>query len=108
MEQTLQEYNSTQNFLECSERIRACRNSGMSVREWCKENGIALSTYYHQQRKVYETMKTAAGEESPIEFAEISIPTQTKTPAVTIRIGEAEVDIYAGAANTASILPSAR
>lgn len=97
MEQTIQEYNSSQNLLEWSERVSACRNSGKSVREWCKENGIALSTYYHQQRKVYEAIKTAAGKETPTEFAEISITAQRKVPAVTIRIGEAEADIYAGA-----------
>jgi len=54
MEQSLQKFNSNQNLLEWSERIASCRNSGMSVREWCKVNGIPLSTYYNQQRKVFE------------------------------------------------------
>lgn len=100
--QSLQEYNSKQNLLAWSERIRACRESGMSVREWCSANEIALSTYYSQQRKVFEAAKTAAEAKSPAaEFAEIQLqghePPQSNIPIATIRIGEAEADIYSGA-----------
>lgn len=96
--QSLQEYNSKQNLLAWSERIRACRESGMSVREWCSANEIALSTYYSQQRKVFEESKTAAEAKSPAaEFAEIRLPRQSNAPIATLRIGEAEADIYSGA-----------
>ena len=95
--QSLQEYNSKQNLLAWSERIRACRESGMSVREWCSANEIALSTYYSQQRKVFEAAKTAAEDEQHTKFAEIRLPRQSNAPIATIRIGEAEADIYSGA-----------
>ena len=102
MEQNLQEYNSKQNLLAWSERIRACRESGMSVREWCSSNGIPLSTYYTQQRKVFDAAKEAAETKSPAtEFAEIrpeaDMAPRSCIPIATIRIGEAEADIYAGA-----------
>lgn len=97
MEQNLQEYNSKQNLFAWSQRISECRNSGMSVREWCKENGIALSTYYNQQRKVFEAAKKAAKDEDHTEFAEIRLPGQSNAPIATLRIGEAEADIYSGA-----------
>lgn len=58
MEQSLQKFNAKQNLLKWSERIASCRNSGMSVREWCKVNGIPPSTYYNQQRKVFEASKS--------------------------------------------------
>jgi len=69
----------------------------MSVREWCKENGIAPSTYYNQQRKVFEAAKTAAEGELHTEFAEIRLPGQSNTPIATLRIGGAEADIYSEA-----------
>ena len=97
MEENLQKYNSKQHLREWSERINACRNSGMSVREWCKGNGIALSTYYNQQRKVFEAAKTAAEEEHHTKFAEIRLPRQSNAPIATLRIGKVEADIYSGA-----------
>ena len=97
MEQSLQKFNSNQNLLKWSERIASCRNSGMSVREWCKVNGISPSTYYNQQRKVFEVSKSEAESEQNPQFTEIRILKESHTPAATIRIGNAEADIYPGA-----------
>lgn len=94
MEQNLQKFNSKQNLLEWSQRISECRNSGMSVREWCKTHGIAPSTYYNQQRKVFEAAKSTAEIEQKTAFTEIRLPQRSCTPAATIRIGDAEADIY--------------
>ncbi len=96
MEQSLQKFNAKQNLLKWSERIASCRNSVMSVREWCKVNGIPPSTYYNQQRKVFEAVKSAEENKDKTQFAEICMP-QRGTPTVTIRIGDAEADIYPGA-----------
>ena len=97
MEQNLQEFNASQKLLEWSERIASCRNSGMSVREWCKVNGIPPSTYYNQQRKVFEASRSAAESGQKPQFTEIRIPKESHTPAATIRIGDMEADIYPGA-----------
>lgn len=97
MEQNLQKFNANQNLLEWSERIASCRNSGMSVREWCKANGIPPSTYYNQQRKVFEAAKLAEESKSKPQFTEICVPQRSRTPTATIRIGNAEADIYPGA-----------
>ena len=32
----------------------ACRQSGLSVKEWCRQNGIHASTYYARLRKLRE------------------------------------------------------
>ena len=32
----------------------ACRQSGLSVKEWCRQNGINASTYYARLRKLRE------------------------------------------------------
>lgn len=36
------------------QRIAACQRSGLSVREWCRENGIVPGTYYKHLRKLRE------------------------------------------------------
>ena len=35
---------------EWSERIRACRSSGIPVKTWCEENGINVKSYYRWER----------------------------------------------------------
>ena len=38
------------------QRIQECQHSGKGVQAWCKENGIAASTYYKYLRKIRETL----------------------------------------------------
>lgn len=37
---------------EWTEKIRKCSESGLTVSEWCRENGINLKTYYYHLRKL--------------------------------------------------------
>lgn len=37
---------------EWAERIQWCIESGLTVSEWCRENGINLKTYYYHLRKL--------------------------------------------------------
>lgn len=37
---------------EWTERIRQCRESGMTVTEWCNVNSINPKTYYYHLRKL--------------------------------------------------------
>ena len=34
----------------------ACQQSGLSVKEWCRQNGINASTYYARLRKLRENV----------------------------------------------------
>ena len=36
------------------EQIRACQESGKTVKEWCGENGIPVGTYYSRLRRIRE------------------------------------------------------
>lgn len=38
------------------QRILDCQSSGMSVKAWCRENGISTSSYYHYLRKIRESV----------------------------------------------------
>ena len=39
------------------------RASGQSVREWCEENGVAPSTFYHRLRRIREKLCEEYGKE---------------------------------------------
>lgn len=41
---------------EWKQRILECQQSGKSVRCWCAENGISVSSYYHYLRKIRESL----------------------------------------------------
>lgn len=57
MAQGLQALNAQGKMAEWSARISACRNSGQSVKGWCKENGVCEQTYYKWQRRLFALAK---------------------------------------------------
>ena len=44
---------------EWAMQINACRQSGLTVRRWCGENGIHIKTYYNRMKRVREEMLEA-------------------------------------------------
>ena len=97
MEHSLQRLNAAQRVQLWAGRIAECRNSGMSVRAWCKENEISDKTYYYWQRRLYQQMVSTAG---TVSFAEI--PRREKTGqgsgvAAKISLTGATVEVYPGA-----------
>lgn len=36
--------------------VAACTSSGLTVQQWCRDNGISVKTYYYHLRKVREAM----------------------------------------------------
>ena len=71
MEQTasIQRVNQQERLVEWSRRVEACRKSGLSVGRWCRGNGIAVSTYFSWQKKVFQALK----EVRKVTFAEVLI-----------------------------------
>ena len=45
MEKNLQAYNHNRKLVEWAQRVQSCRESGLSVRQWCDENGLSAKTY---------------------------------------------------------------
>ena len=39
-------------LLEWKDRVADCRSSGMSVKEWCEENGCSPKTYYRWEQEI--------------------------------------------------------
>lgn len=96
MSTDLQTLNTNQALQEWSARIKECRNSGMTVRNWCSEQGIRTQTFYYWQKKLFNMV---ANQNHP-EFAEISMPAEkyaSETSAVAkVRINGFEVDVPKG------------
>ena len=46
---------------EWIEMVRSQECSGKSASAWCKENGIASSTFYYRRKKVKEAVKEEIG-----------------------------------------------
>ena len=97
MEYSLQSLNAAQRVQLWAERIAECRGSGMSVRAWCRGNGISEKTYYYWQRRLYQQMVcTTEG----VSFAKIPQGIQTgqcSGVAAKISLPGAAIEFYPGA-----------
>ena len=95
MNSGLRAYNEQNKLAQRVQIVSDCRDSGMSVRQWCQEHGINISSYYRWQRKVYAMVQA----QQEVQFTEVT-PVQavcTDGVAVTIRIHGMEADIHSGA-----------
>ena len=48
----VQELKHAAKVQEWSARVAECRSSGIGVKAWCREHGIALKTYYNWEREI--------------------------------------------------------
>ena len=113
---TIRDVSQRQRLLEWSRKVAECRQSGLSVRRWCEENGTNVKNYYAWQKKVFEAMveeqelRLEEIRSAGTNFVELPAPQQTMqiyaspstaTPIATVRIGSASVDVYPGAESAA-------
>ena len=92
MSRGLQTLNSQNKLALWSERIQACRSSGLNVKDWCRENEICEQTYYRWQRKLFEM---TVSHSEPV-FVEMPVRSNS-LPVATIKSGELSIDIHQGA-----------
>ncbi len=95
MNSGLQVYNEQAKLAQWAQVVSQCRDSGVSVRQWCQENGVNVSSYYKWQRKVYAAAQ-AQQERSFVEVTPVH-PAAVIGVAVTLRIAGAELEIHNGA-----------
>ena len=100
MNRGLQAYNEQEKLAQWVQIVSECRGSGLSVRQWCQEHGVNVSSYYKWQRKVY----AMAQAQQKVSFAEVTPvqPVRSGNVAVTVRIAGAEAEIHSGA-DTATV-----
>ena len=76
--------------------VEACNASGLSVQQWCRQNGISAKTYYCHLRKVREAMisensivplgtrKISDSIEIKTDIMNISVPADCSTETLTV------------------------
>ena len=107
--ESLQRANQQHRLAEGSRRVEACRNSGLSVGQWCQENGIAVSTYFSWQRKVFQALK----EVQEVTFAEVPIMEHSQLSGhivAAMEVSGVQIQVYEGAdgATLQAILQAAK
>ena len=111
MEKTasLQRANQQHRLVEWNRRVDACRNSGLSVGQWCRENGVTVSTYFSWQRKVFQALK----EVQEVTFAEVPIMEHSQLSGhivAAMEVSDVRIQVYEGAdkATLQAILQAAK
>jgi len=65
------------------ERVRECRTSGMSVKAWCKAQGLDFTTYYRWEKKVLESViPTQKQEKRECEATVLAAPPAQVMPSI--------------------------
>lgn len=91
-----------------TERIRECKASGLTVKEWCRQNGLGDKSYYYWMRKIkkeaFEVLQEQPVLPTPVMqeqavFSEIRLPQQTisEGTAAILHIKEVRIEIQNGA-----------
>jgi len=62
--------------------ITTAKQSGQSIKSWCAENGVPLSSFYSWQRK----MRNALLQQESVQFAELPSHPPKKAAAPSTRI----------------------
>ena len=93
----LQQIKRNSSLAEWAEMVRTCKNSGLTVKAWCKEQGLNEKTYYYRQKQLCNALPEKAG--NAIQFAEIRQPVIDGTPedGIHIRIGTADISVHSNA-----------
>ena len=86
---------------EWSMAIQECRSSSLSVSEWCRQRGVATTTYYRWERELLTAAKPVPCSSVPaVTFAELPEPKKMSRNvaerSATLHIGNASLDIYSG------------
>lgn len=82
------------NLAEWSRQVEECRSSGLSVRAWCEQAHIAVSTFHYRQQKVWKALQRQN------QFVEVPVSIDqccSTSIAATVQIGEVRADIHNGA-----------
>lgn len=96
MSTELQQLNGQNKVALWTERISECRNSGLSVKTWCRGKGICEATYYKWQKKIF----TMAQAQRELQFAEVTpVMAEARDSRVAMRIqtGGIVAEIHNGA-----------
>ena len=90
---------------EWSARVAECRGSGVGVKAWCVEQGIALKTYYNWERQIVKAATSQYELSTPVQSGMLvqvrpdALPSNDEMSirsAITIRHGESIISLPVG------------
>lgn len=80
--------------------IQERRSSGLPVRQWCRQRGVTIATYYRWEREILSGICGKDASVSSAAFVEVTIPDRCKTlqnvvqRTATLNIGSGSIDLY--------------
>ncbi len=83
---------------EWADMVMRCRNSGLTVVEWCKQEGLSPATYQYRRKQVMDALA-----EQSLPKQNLFVPLRVDSDyavsnqaAITIRMGQIEVAVETG------------
>ena len=71
---------------EWSGMLREQKESGLSVKAWCQEQGLAEHIYYYRLRKLRQAACTALEQAQPVQLAEVPLAPKTEESRAKLRL----------------------
>lgn len=71
---------------EWSGMLRAQKESGLSVKAWCQERGLAEHIYYYRLRKLRQAACTALEQAQPVQLAEVPLASKPEESHAKLRL----------------------
>lgn len=71
---------------EWSGMLQQRKESGLSVKEWCREQGLAEYTYYYRLRKLRQAACTALEQAQPVQLAEVPLAPKPEESHAQLRL----------------------
>ena len=81
-------------------RIRECRNSGQTVKSWCKKNGVSTQNFYRWQKIIWESETSGqsiatipGGSVQFAEIPEIEVKAEEKQAGIVLHKGDWQIEL---------------
>lgn len=71
---------------EWSGMLREQKESGLSVKQWCQERGLAEHIYYYRLRKLRQAACTALEQAQPLQLAEVPLAQKQENCCAKLRL----------------------
>ena len=76
-----------------SELIQDCKSSGLTVEDWCAENGFEKHQYYYRLRKVREAVLLAECKQEVVAIPNVLVEQEQAMEEVQTTNGELQINI---------------
>ena len=71
---------------EWSGMLRQRKESGLSVKDWCLEQGISEHSYYYRLRRLRQMACTALEQAQPVQLAEVPLTPKPEESHAKLRL----------------------